>query len=96
VSHRVTVTLRATHPQGYVCGCFVHTCSACPHFRHNISCQANQVLQRWRLTRPTATTIAFEFFCAPATLTASTCEQLTTPWNANGGGELRNLDKWVM
>ncbi|WIA14705.1 hypothetical protein OEZ85_003198 [Tetradesmus obliquus] len=61
--------------------------------RHNISCPANQVLQRWRLVRPSETTIAFEYFCAPASLNAATCVQRATLLDENGNGQLRYLDR---
>ncbi|KAI8464412.1 MAG: hypothetical protein J3K34DRAFT_474337 [Monoraphidium minutum] len=61
--------------------------------RHDVRCAANQALTRWRLQRPTGSTIRFEFWCAPVTFAAGSCENLATPWNANGGGQVVFLDR---
>lgn len=58
--------------------------------RHNIACPPNHVLRRWRLFRPSGSQIAFEYFCAPKTV--SGCEGLATGWNDNGNGQVNFLD----
>lgn len=61
--------------------------------RHNVRCGANQVLRRWRLTRPSSAQISIEYFCVPATVNTATCENLFTPWNSNGNGQVNFLDR---
>jgi hypothetical protein len=59
--------------------------------RHNVQC-ASGMLQRWHLYRPSGQ-IAFEYWCAPVALNTATCQDLTTGWNSNGGGQVNFLDR---
>ena len=60
--------------------------------RHNVQCPAGNVLNDWHVTRPSQDTIRIDYKCVPAPGLGN-CENLTTPWNDEGGGNSVYLDR---
>lgn len=61
--------------------------------RHNASCPLGSVMQSWKLSRPTMTSMAIEYWCAPLVGTFVCSAPQTTPMANDGGGGVAFLDR---
>lgn len=60
--------------------------------RHDVSCDKGTVINKFKLTRPNETQIAYSYDCASAK-GLDNCENLTTAFDDDGGGNTAALSK---
>lgn len=60
--------------------------------RHAVMCPTGSAVNEWHLIRPTANKIAFNYKCVPVP-GLQKCEEKTTPFNDEGGGNSLYLDR---